>query len=496
MSIIINGKEWPNQIGTNIVQYYGDSNSGKVYYNGTNFIIGTKASTNLQLLPGAGGITQIGDAGTTSRGLITNDDLFVSGRLEVDGIAYLEGASTRIIGNMYAYNVAIFGYGGLGDSLILCSVLDDGYHIGVSNSTPGLNNNIIICKADYYFVNHDHSDASSDPTLIFHSLISPNANNQSFISLCCDKTNLAVQTACGSMSVYQLAEKATAYFTLTGIPTATETITIGAEVWTFVALRGAAWQITIGADAATTIDNMVVAINADSALVDAYDEGDVTDLYCCIRAAATGFAPNGTAFSDTATNMTSSATTMTGGQSAGGAFLREDFFDAAQVTNGGSAATLTAAGASTYYLLDAITEFVHFGTKIRDDWDGNSDIIVEIDVANELVETDNDLIRASLQADYYGNHDDMDTPKTQTISLDHDITTYETAGEIHRLFFRLNWDEAANVIEVNDNLKLKFWLDDITTGAVVAAVRFLSANIHYRSKYPRKPCNSELEATA
>jgi len=51
----------------------------------------TAAGVDLVLLPGAGGITQIGDAGATSRGLVANDDLFVSGKLEVDGVAYFDG---------------------------------------------------------------------------------------------------------------------------------------------------------------------------------------------------------------------------------------------------------------------------------------------------------------------------------------------------------------------------------------------------------------------
>lgn len=48
------------------------------------------AAGDWQILPPAGQITQIGDAGATSRGLVANDDLFVSGKLEVDGVAEFE----------------------------------------------------------------------------------------------------------------------------------------------------------------------------------------------------------------------------------------------------------------------------------------------------------------------------------------------------------------------------------------------------------------------
>jgi len=56
--------------------------------------ITTAVGVDLGLLPGAGGITQIGDAGAQSHGLVANDDLFVSGKLEVDGSVYFDGIFT------------------------------------------------------------------------------------------------------------------------------------------------------------------------------------------------------------------------------------------------------------------------------------------------------------------------------------------------------------------------------------------------------------------
>lgn len=50
--------------------------------------ITTSSNGNLQLLPDGTGITKVGDAGNTSHSLDTNDDLFVTGQLEVDGITY------------------------------------------------------------------------------------------------------------------------------------------------------------------------------------------------------------------------------------------------------------------------------------------------------------------------------------------------------------------------------------------------------------------------
>lgn len=69
--------------------YIGDTTVINVLNN-----ISTTANANLSLIPNGTGYTIIGDAGTTSHTFNTNDDLLVSGRLEVDGITYLDGTTT------------------------------------------------------------------------------------------------------------------------------------------------------------------------------------------------------------------------------------------------------------------------------------------------------------------------------------------------------------------------------------------------------------------
>ncbi|MDP3245008.1 MAG: hypothetical protein Q8M83_05145 [bacterium] len=58
----------------------------------------TDDGTTLTILPAAGDYVRIGDAGTTSQTLNTNDDLFISGKLEVDGAAYFDGGLTTTTG--------------------------------------------------------------------------------------------------------------------------------------------------------------------------------------------------------------------------------------------------------------------------------------------------------------------------------------------------------------------------------------------------------------
>ncbi len=48
--------------------------------------------SGLFIIPAGGTITTIGDAGTTSHSLAANDDLLITGKLEVDGLSYFDGA--------------------------------------------------------------------------------------------------------------------------------------------------------------------------------------------------------------------------------------------------------------------------------------------------------------------------------------------------------------------------------------------------------------------
>jgi len=158
----------------------------------------------------------------------------------------------------------------------------------------------------------------------------------------------------------------------------------------------------------------------------------------------------------------------------------------------GSNATMGAEGATSYWLLDATTEFAFFDVCIHDDWDGDTDIWVKVRVALNGDETANDDIDATLVTDYYGDHEDMNTGfKTQTRDIDHDVGNFNAGGSVHDLWFQLDHDLGGNVIEVDDILNFKFYLDDISTGAPVIAVRFLGADVLYRTKKPKMIYSSD-----
>lgn len=96
--------------------------SGNVRIDGDlNFVgaqsITTTANGKLTILPNGTGIVQIGDAGVTSHTLNTNDDLFVAGKLEVDGVSYFD-ERMDIINGILLYDDIYLSLGGDGDAKI------------------------------------------------------------------------------------------------------------------------------------------------------------------------------------------------------------------------------------------------------------------------------------------------------------------------------------------------------------------------------------------
>jgi hypothetical protein len=97
----------------------------------------------------------------------------------------------------------------------------------------------------------------------------------------------------------------------TGVPTAGQSVHIGTETYTFVTLRAAPFQVTIGGTALLTATAFTAAVNSDSALVSAADvSGTVT-----VTAKAAGPVGN-YATTSGATDVTAGGATMTGGANA------------------------------------------------------------------------------------------------------------------------------------------------------------------------------------
>jgi len=260
-----------------------------------------------RILTGKGNLS-IG-TGNDSHTLTTPNDLFVTGKLEVDGTSYFDGfvehySNARWQDDYFAY------FGTAGDAGIKYS----------TNNTPNTmllalsvdSRAIIACDMADSGLDHKYP-LQTNPTIALKSADAYHLNEIAGIRH--DGTDLNIDTYKGSLSVTQTASRADGYFTLSGIPVANETFTIGANTYTWKAAAGAPFEITIGGDAATCVDNMVTVINTDdTAGVEALDYGSV----CLLRADATGFAGNAITTTEGCTNMTVSDATLTGGQDGGG----------------------------------------------------------------------------------------------------------------------------------------------------------------------------------
>lgn len=120
---------------------------------------------------------------------------------------------------------------------------------------------------------------------------------------------------------------ATSVLTLTANPTNGETVTIGADVYTFVSALtgggGAPYEVLIGANASASIDNLIAAINAGAGAGTLYGDGTPESTYVGASAGAGdtmdvtavlgGAAANSIATTETLANGSWTGATLAGG---------------------------------------------------------------------------------------------------------------------------------------------------------------------------------------
>jgi len=98
--------------------------------------------------------------------------------------------------------------------------------------------------------------------------------------------------------------------TMAGIATANETFVIDTQTFTWKASRSGTGEVTIGADAAAAVTNIVTAITADLESVSAVD-GDGNTVV--VTAAVKGVSGNAIVFTEDSTNMTMDGEGVLGG---------------------------------------------------------------------------------------------------------------------------------------------------------------------------------------
>jgi hypothetical protein len=152
----------------------------------------TTPGNDLTILPSTGKYTIIGDAGTTSHSLAANDDLYVTGKLEVDGSIYMD-------------NYLIFSAGGTDIMGYIMSRVDDGIHFCVSSVDNIGNNNFIFTTNTNASQDHDHDTLSADPTIFIHSGTEPDTVNTQWLSIAHNKVDAQIHTGLGNIELHPAA---------------------------------------------------------------------------------------------------------------------------------------------------------------------------------------------------------------------------------------------------------------------------------------------------
>lgn len=205
--------------------YVANLFSDKIYLNSTASLDGsvagkisivgsltTLSNANLSLVPNGTGYTIIGDAGTSSHSFNTNDDLLVSGKLEVDGICYLDDdlwMTTSTGGNI----LLRFRENTLSGMVVGADFNADQALWGV-HSVSGVQ--LILTIKDYIDLARDFDHApQTNPTLYIQSVTDPDTNNTQWLSLTHDQTNGVIAVGTGVLTVPSLALGANS-ITMTG----------------------------------------------------------------------------------------------------------------------------------------------------------------------------------------------------------------------------------------------------------------------------------------
>ncbi len=156
--------------------------------------INTSANGDLTLIPNGTGITVVGDAGAQNKmGTPLNDDLFVSGRLEVDGKVYMDN-TTNFYNTVTVADDVSLGFGISQDAIFQYDLMHgpDTLFLGLSADSRGF---IISEKAD---LNIDFGHALQDnPTVFIHSADATSVDQ--WLSLAHDQTNAVIESGAGNI---------------------------------------------------------------------------------------------------------------------------------------------------------------------------------------------------------------------------------------------------------------------------------------------------------
>lgn len=238
--------------------------------------ITSTANGNVDITPNGSGYVTIGDAGAGSFGTPTNDDLFVAGRIENDGL-FLSDGGIRINNNMF------LTLGASNDSRVeydLASAADT-----VQWYLPNSSLGIVFTDIDYLNKDHDHA-LQSNPTIFIHDDTDPDVTNNKWISFSHNGTGGTITTGANTGAGSSPATidnsilfqpRGTTQMTITGVggiiytPTATQNISAAGGIGTTVFARiirvqgnGGAIDITATLQIAAGTDGQMITLEGRS----------------------------------------------------------------------------------------------------------------------------------------------------------------------------------------------------------------------------------------
>ena len=149
------------------------------------------------------------------------------------------------------------------------------------------------------------------------------------------------------------------------------------------------------------------------------------------------------------------------------------------INPGASGATWTPATANNLsgWQLNAAGELLYFGSDVHADWDGASDITVEISFALLSAGSAGDTVDLRLQCFYAGTGDTA--TKTQTIEVP--TTTDGTQYKIYKATFTIDYDAVSNVVDARD--KFSFILNLETDTSEIDNILVTNGSYYYNTKH-------------
>ena len=165
-------------------------------------------------------------------------------------------------------------------------------------------------------------------------------------------------------------------------------------------------------------------------------------------------------------------------------YRRYYHMDLTGINPGASGATWTPSDGNTIggWQLDLVTEVLYFGADVHSDWDGTTDLTVEVEFEINTASTLDDTVDLKLIC-YYKGEGEIVT-KTQTVEVATNVGSGGVKAQYtsFKVTFTVDYDYASNVVEAGDILN--FILNLETDTSEVDDIIITAASLYYATTHP------------